>query len=271
MDSKGYNATVIQKTLMTPNLMTLRVRPDEEVAGFKPGQYTVLGLKNSDSRIETSEPDAAVYEKETFIKRAYSISSASVEKEYLEFYISLVRSGQLTPRLFDLEQNSRVFLGSKIVGMFTLDSVPAEKDLLFVATGTGLAPYMSMIRSDLHLHKNRKFIVVHGAACSWDLGYRDELSLMDRFSENFTYIPTITQPEDDVTWKGETKFIQDLLVSGVIEGKSGAKITPDKYDVFLCGNPKMVHLVTENLIERGFKQHSRKDPGTIHTEEFWKE
>lgn len=271
MDSKGYNATVIQKTLMTPNLMTLRVRPDEEVAGFKPGQYTVLGLKNIDPRIETSELDDAVYEKETFIKRAYSISSASVEKEYLEFYISLVRSGQLTPRLFDLEQNSRVFLGSKIVGMFTLDSVPAEKDLLFVATGTGLAPYMSMIRSDLHLHKNRKFIVVHGAACSWDLGYRDELSLMDRFSENFTYIPTITQPEDDVTWKGETKFIQDLLSSGVIEEKSGVKVSPDKYDVFLCGNPRMVHLVTENLVDRGFKQHSRKDPGTIHTEEFWKE
>ncbi len=271
MDSNGYNATVIQKTLMTPNLMTLRVRPDEELAGFKPGQYTVLGLKDSTTRIENSEPDATVYEKETVIKRAYSVSSASVEKEYLEFYISLVRSGQLTPRLFDLKQNSRVFLGSKIVGMFTLDSVPAEKDLLFIATGTGLAPYMSMIRSDLHLHKNRKFIVVHGAACSWDLGYRDELSLMDRFSENFSYIPTITQPEDDVTWSGETKFIQDLLVSGVIEEKSGAKITPDEYDVFLCGNPKMVNLVTENLVERGFKKHSRKDPGTIHTEEYWKE
>jgi ferredoxin--NADP+ reductase len=270
MDTKGYNATVIQKILMTPNLMTLRVRPDEELADFKPGQYTVLGLKNSEARLEESQPDKTTYEKETLIKRAYSISSASVEKEYLEFYISLVRSGQLTPRLFALEQNSRIFLGSKIVGMFTLDSVPAEKNLLFIATGTGLAPYMSMIRSELHLHRARKFIVVHGAACSWDLGYRDELSIMDRLSDNFTYIPTITQPEDDVTWKGDTGFIQDLLTSGVIEGKGGEEITPEKYDVFLCGNPRMVETVTENLVERGFKQHSRKDPGTIHTEEFWK-
>ena len=138
MSGDGYNATVIQKIVMTPNLMTLRVRPDESVPDFKPGQYTVLGLSNTESRLEESAPDDKTYDKETLIRRAYSISSASIEKEYLEFYIALVRSGELTPRLFDLKQGSRLFMGGKIVGMFTLDSVPQKKDLVFIATGTGM-------------------------------------------------------------------------------------------------------------------------------------
>lgn len=270
MSTEQYNAQVIQKILMTPNLMTLRVRPDFEIPEFQPGQYTVLGLSNTATRLPESAPDAKPYEKETLIRRAYSISSASVEKEYLEFYISLVRSGELTPRLFNLQQGSRLFMGGKIVGMFTLESVPKEKGLIFIATGTGLAPYMSMIRSELHLHKNRKFVVIHGAACSWDLGYRDELSILDKYSDTFHYLPTITQPGDDPTWKGNTGFIQDLLTAGTLEKKLGEDLTPDKYDVFLCGNPKMVEVVTEKLLARGFTPHSKKEPGTIHTEEFWK-
>jgi len=270
MSADGYNATVIQKIQMTPNLMTLRVRPDEGVPDFKPGQYTVLGLSNTETRLQESAPDDKTYEKETLIRRAYSISSASIEREYLEFYIALVRSGELTPRLFNLEQGSRLFMGGKIVGMFTLDSVPQEKDLVFIATGTGLAPYMSMIRSELHIHKDRRFVIIHGAACSWDLGYRDELSILDRYSDTFSYIPTITQPEDDPTWKGDAGFIQDLITTGVVERKIGEKITPDKFDVFLCGNPKMVETVKEILLDRDFTPHSKKEPGTIHMEEFWK-
>ena len=270
MSKDLYNATVIQKTVMTPNLMTLRVRPDDGFPDFKPGQYTVLGLSNSEPRLEESERDKKTYDKETLIRRAYSVSSASIEREYLEFYVALVRSGELTPRLFDLKQGSRIFIGSKIVGMFTLDSVPQEKDLVFIATGTGLAPYMSMIRSELHIHKDRRFVIIHGAACSWDLGYRDELSILDRYSDTFSYFPTITQPEDDPTWKGNTQFIQDLIESGTVEENIGEKITPDKFDVFLCGNPKMVEMVKGILCERGFTPHSKKSPGTIHIEEFWK-
>ncbi len=270
MTAGGYNATVIQKILMTPGLMTLRVRPDEDRPNFTPGQYTVLGLLNSAPRVEESEPDEKVYEKETLIRRAYSISSASIEKEYFEFYISQVRSGQLTPRLFALEQGDRVFLGPKTVGMFTLDKVPEGKDLIFIATGTGLAPYMSMIRSELHKHKSRNFVVLHGAASSWDLGYRDELATVDRLVDNFHYIPTITDPEKDPSWNGQKGFLEPIITSGALEEKVGKELSPHDFDVFLCGNPVMVENVTNLLVEKGFQPDIKKEIGTIHKEEYWK-
>ncbi len=194
MTEKGYNATVVQKILATPGLMILRVAPDGGTPEFTPGQYTVLGLYSDEPRVQQSEPDWKTYEERTLIRRAYSITSASVEKEYLEFYISLVRSGQLTPRLFALEIGSRLFTGGKAVGMFTLRRVPREKHILLIATGTGLAPYMSMIRSELNLKEPRRFVVLHGAGCSWDLGYRDELATLDRLVDHFHYLPTITEP-----------------------------------------------------------------------------
>ncbi len=270
MSSNSYNATVIQKILATPSLMILRVRPDEVVPDFTPGQYTVLGLTNEATRVPESEPDEKEYEKETLIRRAYSISSASVEKEYFEFYIAQVRSGQLTPRLFALNQGDRLFIGPKVVGMFTLDQVEEDQDLLFVATGTGLAPYMSMIRSELHLYKKRNFIVLHGASCSWDLGYRDELATIDRISDNFHYLPTITAPDKDPSWNGLTEFIGPIIVSGELEKKTGLSLVPEKFHAFLCGNPMMVEGVTDILVERGFKLHAKKDPGNIHREEYWK-
>ena len=79
------------------------------------------------------------------IKRAYSIASSSLASEYLEFYIALVRSGSLTPRLFRLTVGSHVWLGRKITGTFTLTSVPRHCHVIMFATGTGLAPYVSMM------------------------------------------------------------------------------------------------------------------------------
>lgn len=269
MGNGSYNSTVIQKILMTPGLMTLRIRPDIEVPAFKPGQYTVLGLYNTEPRIPESEPDPKAYGKETLIKRAYSITSSSVEREYIEFYISLVRSGELTPRLFTLGHGSRLFIDKRVSGMFTLDKVPAKKDVVFIATGTGLAPYMSMIRSELHRRRSRKYVVLHGASFSWDLGYRDELATMDRLVNSFYYLPTVTEPEEDPTWKGWTDLIQPIITSGRLEETMGDRLTPDIFDVFLCGNPLMIEEVSKILIGRGFRPDEEHRPGTLHMEKYW--
>lgn len=269
MSTDEYNATVIQKILMTPGLMTLRVRLDEEVPDFTAGQYIVLGLSNLEARVKESEPDPNIYKRETLVRRVYSISSSSVEKEYLEFYISMVRNGQLTPRLFGLKQGSRLLMGSKAVGMFTLDRIPDNKNVIFIATGTGLAPYMSMIRSEFHLQKKRKFAVLHGASCSWDLGYRDELATMDRLTERFHYLPTITDPAKDPTWSGLTGLIQPIIKSGIVEEKTGLDLTPENFDIFLCGNPLMVDETTKILASKGFTPDVKKEIGTLHRERYW--
>jgi ferredoxin--NADP+ reductase len=210
----------------------------------------------------------AVQDPERMIRRAYSIASESRADEYLEFYLTVVMSGELTPRLFKLKVKDRLYVGPKAVGVFTLAKAPG-KHILMIGTGTGLAPYMSMLRSELECNGPRKFVVVHGARYSWDLGYRTELTGLARHCRNFCYIPVITRPQEDVTWKGRSGYLQNLIASGAIEEETGLALTPETFDIFLCGNPGMIETVIHWAEERGFVKDKGHDIGTIHTEEYW--
>ncbi|MEY4004852.1 MAG: hypothetical protein RLZZ221_948, partial [Verrucomicrobiota bacterium] len=182
-----YNATVVGREAINPQLMILRVRPDSGELNFTPGQFGVLGLQGKEPRVPEADPDTKAAEPEKLIRRAYSISSTSLEKAYVEFYLTLVTSGELTPRLFALKHGARIFLGPKASGLFTLDRVAPGKSVVLVATGTGLAPYISMLRTMLISDATRKFVVLHGSRYSWDLGYRGELESLARIRPNFTY------------------------------------------------------------------------------------
>jgi len=265
------NAVVTQRVDVTPELMILRVVPDGwQLGEFKPGQYTVLGLPGSAPRCEESDPEEPPADPGKLIRRAYSIASSSLERQYVEFYITLVRSGALTPRLFALQAGDRVWMSHKIVGMFTLDHVPHDKNLVLLATGTGLAPYMSMLRTTLHRERQRRIVVVHGARHSWDLGYRGELITMERLCPNFSYLPVISRPaEEPVRWGGLTGYCQDVWQSDAIERIWGKRPTPQDTHVFLCGNPGMIEQMLVLLAKEGFREHSKKSPGQVHLEKYW--
>lgn len=265
------NAQVTQRTEVSPGLLILRVAPvGWTFPDFTPGQFTVMALPGSAKRCEGAEAELQAPDPQKLIRRAYSIASSSVEKEYLEFYISLVRSGGLTPRLFALELGDRLWLSPKCTGMFTLKDVPEDKHAVFIATGTGLAPYMSMLRTYLEMNKPRKFAVLHGAYHSWDLGYRTELFTLQRLCRNFAYMPIINEPHGEpIPWKGPTGFVQDLWKGGVIKAAWGFQPTPENTHIFLCGHPAMIESVTSILIGEGFAEHSPQKPGQIHTEKFW--
>jgi ferredoxin/flavodoxin---NADP+ reductase len=269
MPADSYNATVAQRLEIAPGLIILRVIPDAELFRFGAGQYTVLGLKRKESRVAGDDPADPSGDPEKMIKRAYSIASSSVASEYIEFYLTLVSSGELTPRLFALDVGGRLFLGGKATGVFTLDRVPEGHHLLLVATGTGLAPYMSMLRSELICGGPRRFVVLHGARYSWDLGYRTELSVLSRQCANLTYLPVISRARDDSTWNGLTGYLQDVLFSGVVEERSGIPVNPETVHVFLCGNPAMIEAAKAGLIARSFVPDKGRIIGTIHTEEYW--
>jgi len=263
------NAIVTQRIDFAPGLMILRVAPDGwQLPAFKAGQYASLGLPASAPRVGGATPEAPFSSPDTFIRRAYSIASSSREREYLEFYIALARSGALTPRLFALQVGDRVFLSPKATGMFTLDQVARDQHLVFIATGTGLAPYMSMIRTHVEAGGPRKVFVIHGARNSWDLGYRAELFHLQRFAPNFTYLPVIDHPDEEaVPWKGQTGYAQDAWRQGVVERAWGFKPSPANSHIFLCGNPRMLEAMREILAKEGFSLHSRQAPGQVHLEE----
>ena len=296
-----YNATVVSRVEVAPGLIILRVAPDKLPFEFKSGQYVVLGLKASEPRIDAWEAEApsvvaaaavpaavavavattavaagtpesraarAAADPERMIRRAYSIASESRADEYLEFYLTVVMSGELTPRLFNLKIRDRLYVGPRAVGVFTLDKAPG-KHILMIGTGTGLAPYMSMLRSELVCNGPRQFVVVHGARFSWDLGYRTELTGLARHCGNFHYVPVITRPQEDLTWRGRSGYLQNLIASGAIEEETGLPLTPENFDIFLCGNPGMIETVIAWAEGRGFTRDKGHDLGTLHTEEYW--
>ncbi|MCK4739515.1 MAG: ferredoxin--NADP reductase [Deltaproteobacteria bacterium] len=266
------NAVVIHRVEVAPGLIILRIRHEEEaLPDFVPGQFAVLALPNSASRVPFSEAeDVADTDPQKMIKRAYSIASSSVERDYVEFYITLVRSGALTPRLFNLGIGDKLWLSTKFSGIFTLSDVEGEPDIVLIATGTGIAPYMSMIRTELAAPGKRRFAVIHGARNSWDLGYHSELVMMERLSPNFSYLPIISEPEEEpAPWGGESGFILDAWQSLNLEKKIGLKPTPEKTHIFLCGNPVMVQTMVETLTEDGFVEHKKNRPGQLHLERFW--
>jgi len=230
----------------------------------------VAGTAESQAAVDAQAAAVArsAADPERMIRRAYSIASESRADEYLEFYLTVVMSGDLTPRLFNLKIRDRLYVGPKAVGVFTLAKAPG-KHILMIGTGTGLAPYMSMLRSELVCNGPRQFVIVHGARYSWDLGYRTELTGLARHCNNFHYMPVITRPQEDPTWKGRSGYLQNLIASGAVEEETGLSLTPDNFDIFLCGNPGMIETVIGWAEGRGFVRDKGHDIGTLHTEEYW--
>jgi len=266
MEQSPYNATVIGKILITPDLMVLRLRTDEPRNEFRAGQYTSIGLLTKELRSPNSVMPIDGYEDNFMIVRPYSIASAKHETREFEFYISQVKSGQLTPRLFNLSQGSRMWIDTKILGVFNLNDTPKECNIVMVATGTGLAPYISFLRSHISERLDKKMAILHGAAYPWDLGYYSELTLIKNSFSNFYYYPTLLK--GDQSWEGLRGYIEQHLDSGLLEKEAGIEIAPDKTHFFLCGNPKMVESVTNFLSKRGYIKHCGISPGSLHIEEY---
>lgn len=273
MAAPELNAVLLQRMDLTKELAILRVAPTGwDLPEFKPGQFGVLGLAPAAPRCASSEPedDETIKKNKDFIRRAYSIASSSVAHEFMEFYIVLVTTGALTPRLFALDIGDKLWLSPRVSGMFTLDDVPEGKNVILVSTGTGLAPYISMLRSHLYTHDSRRYAVIHGARSSWDLGYRTELINLDRMCPNFTYIPIISRPQlEMIPWSGQVGHVQRIWEDGVIEKIWDTKFKPEDTHIFLCGNPAMIDGMVSLLESQGYTVHSKKTPGTIHFEKYW--
>jgi len=265
------NAVVTQKIEVAPGLMVIRVVPDGwRLPAFSPGQFAVLGLPPDAGRSKMADVEDAPTRPGRLIRRAYSIASSSRSSEYLEFYITLVHSGALSPRLFNLSPGDRVWLGPKITGSFTLGLAPPDSDIVMIATGTGLAPYMSMLRTELAASRGRRFAVVLGARHSWDLGYHAELVTMEQLSPHFTYLPIISRPaEEPVPWTGRAGYVLDVWRSRELDRIWNGAPDPESTRIFLCGNPTMIDDMVALLADEGFTEHTRKQPGSIYVERYW--
>jgi ferredoxin--NADP+ reductase len=265
------NAVLTQRIEVAPGLCIFRIAPDGwTLPRFAPGQFAVLGLPATAPRTPLSDPEEPGGDPDRLIRRAYSIASSPLAGDHVEIFVNLVRSGELTPRLFALAPGDRLWLGPKLSGMFTLREVPRHAHVALVATATGLAPYMSMLRTELECGAERRFAVVHGARHSWDLGYSAELFTMQRLCRNLTYLPTVSRPGEELApWGGAKGYVQDLWTGGALARAWGFHPTPKDTHVLLCGSPAMIDDMTKVLEGEGFRVHEPRAPGEIHMERYW--
>ena len=273
MEEPVLNAIVTLRNEVSPWLMILQVVPDGwEIPEYVPGHFTALGLPGSASRCILAEPEISPPDPDKLIKRVYCIASSPANREFLEFYVALVPGGALSPRLFNLKIGDRIWLSPKINGKFTYDDskVPDGANLVLMATGSGLAPFISMLSTYLRSQPKRKVAIVHGARHSWDLGYRSILMTMQHLRANVIYIPVISRPDEEpVPWKGAAGYVQDVWKSGAIEKFWAYKPKPDNTHVFMCGSPQMSEEMIELLTQEGFKEDTKNEPGQVHVEKYW--
>ena len=264
------NAKVISKKLIHETLMILRIGLLEgSIAPFKPGQFGTLGLLE-DLKPHTDN-DWNKPQKQRWTRRSYSIASAKDETNYVEYFITQVKAGVLTNQLFDLKEGDLLWMAKKATGFFTLDPIPDQTHLIWIATGTGLAPFVSMLRSNaLKDNPDHKTILLHGVRYRSDLGYEAELVEIAQREKNFFYCPIVSRP--DPAWQADGKPIgrvQLLWQSGIIEQFLGCTPSSQNTHIMLCGNPYMIQDMVTILEKMGFSVHTRRQPGTIHFEKYW--
>jgi ferredoxin/flavodoxin---NADP+ reductase len=300
---RRYNGTITWLRKPHPDLMVFRVRPDFPRPPHRAGQYCSLGLGNWEPRAPgCQEEDLKPADESKVVRRAYSISSSILAEndelqdvaatDFLEFYITLVREGSdpakppaLTPRLFMLREGDRLNIGEKITGHYNLEHVKPGDTVLFLGTGTGEAPHNYMTWELLKTGHTGKVLQACCVRMKRDLAYLDvHRRLMDRFP-NYIYLPLTTREADTVSHK---VYIQDLILTGLLEQKLGQPLDPATTHVFLCGNPKMIGVPVKNretgareypqplgvievLEKRGFQADNAaaKLKGNIHFEEYW--
>ena len=251
---KWCEGVISQRRNWSPGLFTIRIRvPDIEP--FLPGQFLQLMVHHQD--LVESEPK--------LINRPYSV--ASPHGDELEFFIVVVDGGELTPKLWELEEGQPIHVSQRAAGSFTLQKTPAAQLAWLFATGTGLAPYIAMLRTDYAWEKFQRIIVVHGVRKITDLAYTEELlELEQRFPGRFKLVQTLTRDQSPNCLTGR---IPDLIENGSLEHLVGDEMRPETSSVLLCGNPAMLDSMEQLLGKRNMTLHRSKSPGQIVLERYW--
>lgn len=244
---KWTQGTVERKLVWAPGLFTLTIRCPNTLA-FEPGQFLQLGL----------ELDGA------HVHRPYSVASPSAES--IEFFIVLVEDGKLTPHLWKLQPGDKLDVSERAAGGFTLSHTPDASVLWQVATGTGIAPYIAMLRTAEPWQRYKRVVFVHGVRHASDLAYQNELNeYAARYGNRFRYVPVVSREEKPGALNGR---ITTCFSNGSLENFADQPLTVDSC-VMMCGNPDMLDETEKLLISRGLKKHKAKDPGQIVVERYW--
>lgn len=243
---------VAGKRQWTQSLVSLQVAaPDVK---FVAGQFARLALP-----APPGHPEA-------MIGRPYSFVNPPGEQPH-EFYFIVVAAGPLSPRLAALAPGDPVWLAPRANGFFSISEVPPTDVLWCLSTGTGIGPFLSMLRTDGPWTSFARVVLVHAVRHAEELTYREAIAGVARAHAGaFTYVPMVSRDPHPEALAGR---IPAAIEDGRLEARAGVPMSPSNSHAMLCGNPAMVEDTQKLLATRGMRRHRRKEPGHVTVETYW--
>lgn len=277
-DDKSIRVNVIEVTRWAPTLLSFKVtRPD----GFKftAGQFVRLGIhgkdlqyfaQNHETKLITSETQDKPIDLDGYVFRAYSVASSPYD-EFIEFFSVVIPHGEFTSKVNHIQVGDSLLLNTTPFGYLTLAryQLPLPNDLWLLATGTGLAPFLSILKTIEVWQQYQRIILVYSARTSQELAYQAEIgSIKSIYGDNgaaFVFLPIVTREAD---YTGEKARVPNLILSGKLTQLVGQKLDKERSHVMLCGNPQMVEDTKEALKSIGLTMN-RRGEGNIAVENYW--
>jgi ferredoxin/flavodoxin---NADP+ reductase len=241
----------------TDRLFTFTTTRDPALR-FSNGHFTMIGLKVGEKPL----------------LRAYSIVSANYE-DHLEFLSIKVPDGPLTSRLQHIQVGDEIIVGRKPTGTLVVDYLLPGKRLYMLSTGTGLAPFMSIVRDPETYEKFEQVILVHGVRQVDELAYHDVLVehlpnhefLGELVSSKLRYYPTVTREE----WRNRGRITELVETGKLFEDLGVPSFNAAEDRVMICGSPAMLRDLKTLLEARGFHEGNTSKPGDFVIERAFAE
>jgi ferredoxin--NADP+ reductase len=246
--SNWLEGRVIENRHWTEALFSLRV--EAQRLPFEAGQFVRLALDVDGERVA----------------RPFSFVNPP-EDPVLEFYGVIVPGGPLSPRLARLAAGDALYIASNPSGFLVLSEVPDSDVLWLLATGTGIAPFLSILRTEAPWRRYASVVLVHGVRYARELVYREAIEAVARTrGTRFRYVSFVSREQAPGSLAGR---IPAAIADGRLQQAAGVALAPDNSQVMLCGNPDMLKDAGAALAARGMKKHRRRSPGQLTVESFW--
>ncbi|RBB97958.1 ferredoxin--NADP reductase [Pseudomonas sp. MWU12-2115] len=247
--------TLLDVQRLTPSLFTLRTTRD---AGFRfrAGQFARLGVTKADG---------------STVWRAYSMVSSPFD-EFLEFFSIVVPGGEFTSELSRLQVGDTLLVERQAFGYLTLDRFVDGRDLWLLSTGTGVAPFLSILQDFEVWERFERIILVYSVRETRELAYQPliaglaERDYLAEHAHKLRFIPTVTREQVRGALHGR---ITSLIENGELERAAGVELTPEHSRVMLCGNPQMIDDTRALLKKRHMSLSLSRRPGQVAVENYW--
>lgn len=254
-EEKFTRQRLLEVQTLTSNLFTLRTTRDPGFR-FTAGQFARLGVR---------KPSGCI------VWRAYSMVSAPHD-EFLGFFSIVVPDGEFTSELSRLSVGDELLVEKQAFGFLTLDRFPDGRDLWLLATGTGIAPFLSILQDFEAWQRFERIVLVYSVRQQRELAYQQLIAdlpqreYLEGLGDKLTYVPVVTREQVPGALHGR---ITQLIETGELERVARLALSPEHSRIMLCGNPQMIEDTRAVLKTRDLQLALTRRPGQVAVENYW--